>query len=88
MFSSITRKEMLPPGMLASHRRLRAKVCSRKRETEAHSSTLLGQFLAEYASFSRSARISSCLAGKMGGKNVMTPTLLRSSQLIRPLFRT
>jgi hypothetical protein len=65
---------MHPHGTFAPLRKLRAKVGLGKRETGADFPALPGQTLADHASFSSSARIAFCLAGKMGVKNVMTPT--------------
>jgi hypothetical protein len=64
---------MHPHGTFASLRKLRAKVGLGKRETGTDFPALPGQTLTDYASFSSSARIAFCLAGKMEVKNVMTP---------------
>jgi len=65
-FSGSCREKMLPDGTFESPRK-------QKEEISVSFSVFLNLFLGGNASFPSSARISSCLAGKMGAENVMTP---------------
>jgi hypothetical protein len=69
---------MHPHGVFTLLQKRREKVRLGKREIRADSPAVLEPILAEKVSFSSSARISSCSAGKTVRKNVMTPIPLSS----------